>query len=284
MTGVTMTAGATLSGIALPDNAVQRFARSRLVDEVTSYLRELIISGELEPGTLLPQIDLATKLGVSRTPLREAFRVLERDGLIRVGNGNKTVEVATLTASDLVDIFQIREVLDGLAARLCADGRFTDAVRTDLRTQMDALEAAADSNDLTEYGARHADFHLILFRASGNLRLADEAPIVRISSQVPMIRYMRAHREDTTGGGEGTTGVLAVRATPASTATVATSSANNGQRNFEDMVRRLLVIGNDDHENILSCLEHGDPEAAEAAARFHMRKSAETMARYVANS
>ena len=65
--------------------------RRRLVDDVISHLRQLILDQELPPGTALLQTELAEKLGVSRTPLREAFRILDREGLVKVANGNRTI-------------------------------------------------------------------------------------------------------------------------------------------------------------------------------------------------
>src|SRR5207302_9523151 len=94
--------------------------RPRLVDDVVKVLREKIIRGELPAGTQLLQIDLANQLGVSRTPLREAFRILENDGYLKTSNNNRTVEVVTFTAAEMRDMYEIREVIDGLAARLAA--------------------------------------------------------------------------------------------------------------------------------------------------------------------
>src|SRR5215469_15430926 len=94
--------------------------RSRLADEVADILRKQIITGELGSGTQLLQIQLAERLGVSRTPLREAFRILERDGLVKISNGNKTVAVAHLGVEDQLATYEVRAVTDGLAARLTA--------------------------------------------------------------------------------------------------------------------------------------------------------------------
>jgi GntR family transcriptional regulator of vanillate catabolism len=231
--------------------SLRRLTRSRLVDEVADHLRELIISGELESGTQLLQIDLADRLGVSRTPLREAFRVLERDGLIRVSNGNKTVEVALFTPADLVDMYQIREVLDGLAARLCARGKYSENLKSALLEEADAMDSAAESNDLALYGAHHAEFHVLMFLHSGNSRLQDEVPIVRISSQVQMIRFLRTRQDESVSD------------------------------EFMQFVHRLLILGNGDHRSMLSCLETGDQKGAEESAREHMRRSADAMERYI---
>jgi len=78
--------------------------RPRLVDDVVRVLREKIIRGELPAGTQLLQIDLASQLGVSRTPLREAFRTLENDGYLKPSNNHRTVEVVTSTAAEMRDM------------------------------------------------------------------------------------------------------------------------------------------------------------------------------------
>lgn len=84
--------------------AIRPLQRTRLVDRVTERPRDMIVNGELEPGRPLLQVRLPERLGVSRTPLREAFRNLQRDGLVRVMNGNQTVEVVEMTPTELVEM------------------------------------------------------------------------------------------------------------------------------------------------------------------------------------
>src|SRR4051794_34839107 len=114
--------------------------RVRLVDQVTDRLRSMIVSGELLPGHPLLQIQLSERLGVSRTPLREAFRILERDGLVRVSNGNQTVEVTEMTPTEITEIYQIREALDGLAARLLASTGMTAEVEKSLSQSITKMD------------------------------------------------------------------------------------------------------------------------------------------------
>src|SRR5438093_10908651 len=101
-------------------HALKPFERTRLVDEVTDRLRSLILDGTLPPGQPLLQISLSEQLGVSRTPLREALRVLENEGFVRISNGNNTLEVVELSPQEMVEMYELREVVDGLAARLAA--------------------------------------------------------------------------------------------------------------------------------------------------------------------
>src|SRR4029453_5215247 len=100
-------------GVPLPE-------RPRLVDDVTNRLRQMIVDGTLSAGQPLLQIELSKKLGVTRPPLRGAFRVLEHEGFVRATNGNNTLEVIGLSNEEMTEIYQYREVIDGLAARLAA--------------------------------------------------------------------------------------------------------------------------------------------------------------------
>lgn len=98
---------------------VVRSGRQRMVDQVVDTVREIILNGEFSPGEHLVQEVLADRLGVSRTPLREALRVLEEEGLI-VLSDNQGVCVVPVTYSMARDYYFVRESLDGLAARLAA--------------------------------------------------------------------------------------------------------------------------------------------------------------------
>jgi DNA-binding GntR family transcriptional regulator len=213
--------------------------RSRLFDEVTDHLRELILSGQLPPGTQLLQIDLAQQLGVSRTPLREAFRILERDGLIRISNGNKTVEVVSLDSTDVKNLYQVREVLDGLAARRAARRGLSPDARTALDGAVAAMTASIEPLDLAGYSTAHAAFHLGIVEASGNARLAALAPMIRLSTQMVFTRRFQ----------------------------VAAASA------WAVAVDKFLTAGNDDHRRIFEAIDVGDHRAAEALARRHVQST-----------
>ena len=86
-----------------------------LRDVVFNTLREAILKGELKPGERLMELQLAAKLGVSRTPIREAIRMLEQEGLA-VTIPRKGAEVARMTEKDMEDVLQIRDALDELAS------------------------------------------------------------------------------------------------------------------------------------------------------------------------
>ena len=99
--------------------ALEWRSQSRLLDEVAQVLRERIYAGAYPPGATLRQERIAAEFGISRTPLREAFRVLERDGLV-VNKPGSGVRVATADLPKLLDAYAVREAMDGVAARNAA--------------------------------------------------------------------------------------------------------------------------------------------------------------------
>ncbi|WP_029430749.1 GntR family transcriptional regulator [Blastococcus sp. URHD0036] len=225
--------------------------RVRLVDQVTDRLRSMIVSGELLPGHPLLQIQLSERLGVSRTPLREAFRILERDGLVRVSNGNQTVEVTEMTPTEITEIYQIREALDGLAARLLASAGMTAEVEKSLSQSMTKMDKilARKRLDVAAFQPAHIDFHVGIMLANPNRRLQEMAHIVRLSSQMFLPRYLNR-----THGG-------AARA------------------DDEKYLRSLFDVAADDHKVIFETIMSGDADKAEKIAKRHIRRSIETIAR-----
>jgi DNA-binding GntR family transcriptional regulator len=235
---------------------LQPLQRTRLVDEVTETLREWILSGEIPPGTHLLQVELSRRFGVSRTPLREAFRVLERDGLIRMANGNKTLEVVAPTTKEIIDKYQFREFIDGFAASLLARNGVPPQLAADLALDVDTMGAAIDGLDLSRFGAAHTHFHAVIVESCGNNTVQDTVPSVRMSSQMMVARQV-------------------------------TESASVA--NLAEETRRTLSFalteGNRDHQAILEAIVSGDSVAAEAAARRHIQKgmrSIERLSRHTA--
>ena len=110
-----------------------------LRDVVFHTLREAILKGELKPGERLMELQLASKLGVSRTPIREAIRMLEQEGLA-VTIPRRGAEVARMTEKDMKDVLQIREVLDELAVRLACDNMTKEEAEARIKAQMPLSE------------------------------------------------------------------------------------------------------------------------------------------------
>lgn len=157
-------------------------ARVRLVDEVAQLLRERIYSGAFPLGTKLRQEQLAEQLRVSRTPLREALRVLERDGLVQSepGRGVRVIEADTTA---LVEAYNLREVVDGVAARLAAERATPEDVQG-LLDQLDLQREAVDPWDAGAYTLTNVEFHARLMGLSANRFVMAQLPLVRMTAQV----------------------------------------------------------------------------------------------------
>jgi GntR family transcriptional regulator of vanillate catabolism len=228
-----------------PTRELQPLERVRLVDEVTRQLRDLIISGQLPPGTPLLQTELARELGVSRTPLREAFRLLEYDGLVRISNGNRTIEVVRITADELEEMYQIREVIDGLAARLAAKNGISDEVRDTLLALLAEMEETAHSYDPGRRVDVHARFHSLIAESCGNKRLGSFLQLIRVSSAALFIPYVTDPSH-------------------------ASLTLDDGQLLTQEVA---MEGAHQQHREIFTAIVAGDAREAEAAARRHIRRT-----------
>jgi DNA-binding GntR family transcriptional regulator len=128
-------------------------------------LRRRILLGELEPGATFSQVQLAAQLGVSRTPLREAVRQLQNEGLLR-SEPRRRVRVSPITTEDFEDLYAMRVVLDSLAVRLTVP-LLGDAELADIRQAYLQATAAANHGDLAGYREPHRRFHFGLFAHAG---------------------------------------------------------------------------------------------------------------------
>ena len=117
-----------------------------LRDVVFNTLREAILKGELKQGERLIDLQLASKLGVCRTPIREAFRMLEQEGLA-VTMPRKGAEVAKMTLKDMEDVLEVREALDELAAKIACK-KISDEQLANLKTIKDEFKRSMDSGDV----------------------------------------------------------------------------------------------------------------------------------------
>ncbi|QLD11513.1 GntR family transcriptional regulator [Microbacterium oleivorans] len=160
---------------------------SRAGDRAYATLLREIQYGELAPGTVLGEVEQAARLGVSRTPLREALRRLRADGLVRQASPRVTV-VADVDAADIVALFAVRRALEETAARLAA-GRGDRAAFADLR---DAFAETGAVTDPDAYYARIARFDAALDEAAANGYLASALAIVRTH----LVRVRRLARDN----------------------------------------------------------------------------------------
>ena len=137
---------------------------------VYSQLEEEILSGELERGASLGEIALAKRLGVSRTPVRGALHRLAEEGLVEI-LPNRGATVVGINAEDLIDIYKIRERLEGLASSLAAT-RITKEELEKLSEAVELAEFYISKNDTEHIKELDTVFHSIIYRASGSRFLA----------------------------------------------------------------------------------------------------------------
>ncbi|MEU4161788.1 GntR family transcriptional regulator [Actinoplanes sp. NPDC026670] len=141
-------------------------APGALRDHAYEELRRRIVNTELAPGQRLVERDLAADLQVSRIPLREALRLLESDGLVLLVPG-KGALVAPFTPADVRDLFDVRESLEALAARLTAERRDEPGLAR-LKNRLTAARAATVAGDENGVAAANAGFHADLIELSAN--------------------------------------------------------------------------------------------------------------------
>lgn len=161
----------------------RRVARRRLADQVIEQIQEWISLGQLMPGERLPVEDVLTdQLGVSRTTLREGISVLARSGVLDVRQGDGTYVGEPIPKGEpldrrlkraaVLDVYEVRRVLELETARLAADRRADKDVTT-MRAHLAARDAARSASDLDAFVEADVALHVSIARASGNPVLAD---------------------------------------------------------------------------------------------------------------
>lgn len=140
-----------------------------LRDVVFNTLREAILKGELKPGERLMELQLASKLGVSRTPIREAIRMLEQEGLA-VTVPRRGAEVAKMTEKDMQDVLQVREALDRLAASIACECITKEELER-LEQAMYDFEEAVHTQNIKSIADTDMVFHDLIYQATRNPKL-----------------------------------------------------------------------------------------------------------------
>ncbi|MCR4781466.1 MAG: GntR family transcriptional regulator [Lachnospiraceae bacterium] len=142
-----------------------------LRDVVFLTLRDAILKGELKPGERLMEMHLADRLGVSRTPIREAIRMLEKEGLA-VTIPRKGAQVAKMTENDLENVLEVREALEELSAK-SACRKWTEPELEELKNATIAFEKAAEGNDVRDIVEKDEAFHDIIYKMARNDKLME---------------------------------------------------------------------------------------------------------------
>ena len=163
-----------------------------LRDVVFKTLRQGILTGELKPGERLMEIHLANKLGVSRTPIREAIRKLELEGLVTM-IPRRGAEVAQITEKSMKDVLEVRKVLDNLSVELACD-RITEEEKEMLQSACVDFEDAVKTGDFSMIAKTDVAFHDIIVAATRNIRLSQM--VNNLAEQ--MYRYRFEYIKDST--------------------------------------------------------------------------------------
>jgi DNA-binding GntR family transcriptional regulator len=156
--------------------------RKNLALDVAARLRESIVDGTLPPGTRLVEMEVASQLGVSRGPLREALRILETEGLIISEPGHGS-HVAWISERDIREIYSLRRILEQEAFRLAAEDGAEGQLQ-ELASVLGAMFEAADRGDHASVLDLDLEFHRQIWRMAGHSRL--EAYLNEVAAQAKM--------------------------------------------------------------------------------------------------
>lgn len=203
-----------------------------LRDQVYSHIRDQIVSGALEPGHLIVEVELASELNVSRTPVSNALVMLKERGLLEDEGGKLRVPVLKL--EDVVGLYWGRMGMDGIAARLAAERIGAKDLKT-LEKYLRAWESPPREDDLSALWVNDMNFHHLIYEVAGNRHLMRFSELTAELASV----YRRNTFRRTING-------------------------QSSMGRSRDDVRR-------EHEAIFQAIEAHNPEDAEIAARQHIQ-------------
>ena len=150
--------------------AVTTIRRGSLHDELVGHLRDLIVEGELRPGTRVQERELCTRFGVSRTPLREALKVLASEGLLEL-LPNRGAQVARLTIADIEEMFPVMGAFEALAGELACE-RVTGEEIAEIRALHYQMVLHHARRELPEYFRLNQRIHERILEIAGNATLS----------------------------------------------------------------------------------------------------------------
>ena len=165
--------------------AIGPIERRPLHDALADKLRRAIIHGEFEPGVKISEKALCEKFGVSRTPVRDALKILSTEGLVQLTQ-NRGAAVTPLTLRDIQEAFPVMGALEALAGELAAKNA-TDAQIDRMRTLQGRMGSMFKKGDRKGYFRINEEIHQLILDASGNAVL--ERQMRAVSSQVRRARY-----------------------------------------------------------------------------------------------
>lgn len=160
-----------------------------LRERIADILRELIIKGELKPGDAIVETELASKLGVSRAPLREALQTLNTEGLVEIIPYYKTI-VRHLKRRDITELYSLRSTLEAFASRLIIEQDNPENIQI-LRSICDAMVTTAKTGDTAETSAIDHQFHdTVIALSDHNLLISTWSSVSQRVHQVLALRDM----------------------------------------------------------------------------------------------
>lgn len=142
-----------------------------LREKILETIRDAILRGSLKPGERVSEPELAERFGISRTPIREAFRQLESEGYLQV-IPRKGAVVASLSERDVEEFYAIKIILEGFAARMAAEKMSMKDIEK-LEAINDKLKKLADEEDVKNFFKVHDEFHEVFIKAAGNEKLLE---------------------------------------------------------------------------------------------------------------
>ena len=160
-----------------------------LKELVFTTLKKAIIKGELQPGDRLMELQLAEKMGVSRTPIREAIHKLSKEGLVTL-IPRKGAEVAGISGKTMKDVLQVRTNLEIMAYKLAFENIEADQLK-ELEERRVAFEKAVDGRDSILMAEKDEDFHFVIYDAANNNKLREILTNLKESMYRYRLEYLR---------------------------------------------------------------------------------------------
>lgn len=212
-------------------------------------LRELVLRGDLKPGERVSELQMVERLGVSRTPVRMALVRLEEEGLLEaIPSGGFAVKL--FSEDEMFVAVEIRGTLEGLAARLAAEGGVAAASRAEAQACLDGIDAVIGVErgiDVPRYVALNARFHALLVAFAGSAALARQ---IERASRLPF----------------------------------ASPSALVPAQSRGPEMRHILTVAQDQHRCVLAAIERREGARAEAIMREHARIARRNLERALQDS
>jgi DNA-binding GntR family transcriptional regulator len=178
--------------LSRPAPVLPKVERQRLHDTVVEHLRKFIVEGVLSPGMKLNERELCETLGISRTPLREAFKVLAAEGLIDI-SPNRGASVSRMTESEVWETFELMSGLEAFSGELACE-RITPAELAEIKALHYSMLACRVQNDLPGYYSRNQEIHDRINAAARNATL--HQTYQNINRRLKALRFRSNHQTD----------------------------------------------------------------------------------------